>query len=86
MRLYAPGTASAEPARVAGRRYRDTEAAWRAYLPTVRRFYSGDYSPIRLYATLSGLAQVEQATPRIRLELLMQREVVHVLELTEGVN
>jgi tetratricopeptide (TPR) repeat protein len=62
----------------------DTEAAWRAYLPTVRRFYSGDYPPFRLYATLSGLAQVEQATPRIRLELLMQREVVHVLELTEG--
>jgi CHAT domain-containing protein/tetratricopeptide (TPR) repeat protein len=62
----------------------DTEAAWRVYLPTVRRFYSGDYPPIRLYATLSGLAQVEQATPRIQLDLLMQREVVHVLELTEG--
>ena len=62
----------------------DTEAAWRVYLPTVRRFYSGDYAPIRLYATLSGLAQVEQATPRVRLDLLMQREVVHVLELTAG--
>jgi tetratricopeptide (TPR) repeat protein len=62
----------------------DTEAAWRIYLPTVHRFYSGDYPPIRLYATLSGLAQVEQATPRIQLDLLMQREVVHVLELTEG--
>jgi len=62
----------------------DTEAAWRVYLPTVRRFYSGDYPPVRLYATLSGLAQVEQATPRIRLALLMQREVVHVLEQTES--
>ncbi len=62
----------------------DTEAAWRIYLPTVRRFYSGDYPPIRLYATLSGLAQVEQGTPRVRHALLMQREVVHVLELTAG--
>ncbi len=62
----------------------DTEAAWRVYLPTVRRFYSGDYSPIRLYATLSGLAQVEQSTPRVHLALLLQREVVQVLEMTEG--
>jgi CHAT domain-containing protein/tetratricopeptide (TPR) repeat protein len=62
----------------------DTEAAWRVYLPTVRRFYSGDYPPMRLYTTLSGLAEVEQATPRIQLGLLMQREVVQVLELTEG--
>ncbi len=62
----------------------DTEAAWRAFLPTVRRFYAGDYPPFRLYATLSGLAQVEQATPRVQLELLEQREVVHVLELTQS--
>jgi tetratricopeptide (TPR) repeat protein len=62
----------------------DTEAAWRVYLPTVRRFYSGDYPPFRLYAALSGLAQVEQATPRVRDALLMQQEVVRVLELTES--
>jgi CHAT domain-containing protein/tetratricopeptide (TPR) repeat protein len=62
----------------------DTEAAWRIYLPTVRRFYSGDYPPIRLYATLSGLAQVEEGTPRLRHALLLQREVVRVLELTAG--
>ena len=62
----------------------DTEAAWRIYLPTVRRFYSGDYPPMRLYATLAGLAQVEQGTPRIRNGLLTQREVVQVLELTQS--
>ena len=60
----------------------DTEAAWRIYLTTVRRFYSGDYPPFRLYAVLSGLAQVEQGTPRVQSALLMQREVVHVLEMT----
>ncbi len=60
----------------------DTEAAWRVYLPTVQRFYSGDYPPFRLYAVLSGLAQVEQGTPRVQSALLMQREVVHVLEMT----
>ena len=62
----------------------DSEASWRVYLPTVRRFYSGDYPPMRLYTTLSGLAQLEQSTPRVRLGLLLQREVVHVLEQTEG--
>jgi len=62
----------------------DSEAAWRAFLPTVRRFYSGDYPPARLYATLSGLAQLEQSTPRVRLELLLRREVVNVLEQTEN--
>jgi CHAT domain-containing protein/tetratricopeptide (TPR) repeat protein len=62
----------------------DSESAWRAFLPTVRRFYSGDYPPARLYATLSGLAELEQSTPRVRLELLLQREVVHVLEQSEN--
>jgi CHAT domain-containing protein len=62
----------------------DSEAAWRVYLPTVRRFYSGDFPPMRLYASLAGLAQVEQGTPRVGSALLMQREVVHVLELTES--
>jgi hypothetical protein len=39
---------------------------------------------MRLYGILSGLQQIEQATPRVRLALLMQREVVGVLELTES--
>jgi len=62
----------------------DSEAAWRIYLPVIRRFYSGDYPAIRLYATLSGLAEVEKATPRVHHALLLQREVVGVLELTDS--
>jgi tetratricopeptide (TPR) repeat protein len=62
----------------------DSEAAWRIYLSTIRMFYAGDFPPMRLYGTLSGLQQAEQATPRVRLALLMQREVVGVLELTES--
>jgi tetratricopeptide (TPR) repeat protein len=62
----------------------DIEAAWRTYLPTVRMFYSGDFPPLRLYGILSGLQQAEQGTPRVRLALSMQREVVNVLELTES--
>ncbi len=62
----------------------DSEAAWKVYLPTIRKFYSGDYPAIRLYATLSGLEEVEQTTPRIRQTLLLQREVVGVLELTRS--
>jgi len=61
----------------------DAEASWRAYLPTVRKFYSGDYPPIRIYATLSGLSEVEQATPRVHDALLLQREVVAVLQMSE---
>jgi tetratricopeptide (TPR) repeat protein len=62
----------------------DTEAAWRDYLATVRRFYAGDYPAVRLYATLSGLEEVEEGTPRIQDALLLQREVVGVLELTQA--
>jgi hypothetical protein len=62
----------------------DAEASWRAYLPTIRSFYAGDYPPVRLYTTLSGLAQVERSTPRVYQALLLQREVVAVVQLTEG--
>ncbi|MGA9668880.1 MAG: CHAT domain-containing protein [Terracidiphilus sp.] len=61
---------------------RDSESAWHDYLATVRRFYSGDYPAIRLYSTLSGLQEVERGTPRVRLALLLQREVVQVIQLT----
>ncbi len=63
----------------------DTEAAWRIYLPSVRKFYAGDFPVWRLYTTLSGLEEVEQATPRIQHTLLLQREVVGVLELSPAV-
>jgi tetratricopeptide (TPR) repeat protein len=60
----------------------DAEAAWRDGMATVERFYSGDYPAIRLYATLSGLYEVEHATPWVRVALATQREVLGVLELT----
>jgi len=62
----------------------DAEAAWRDYLATLRQFYAGDYPALRLSGTLSGLEQVEQSTPRSRLALLLQREHVRALELTEN--
>jgi tetratricopeptide (TPR) repeat protein len=62
----------------------DTETAWRDGMATARRFFAGDYPPIRLYATLSGLYEVERETPRVREALLMQREVVGVLGLTRS--
>ena len=62
----------------------DAEAAWRDYLATIREFYAGDYPALRLSGTLSDLEQVEQATPRAQLALLLQREHVGVLELTEN--
>jgi tetratricopeptide (TPR) repeat protein len=60
----------------------DSESAWRDYLATVRRFYSGDYPAFRLYTTLSGLQEVERGTPRVRLSLLLQREVLGLIQLT----
>jgi predicted Zn-dependent protease len=62
----------------------DAELAWRDYLAAIRQFYAGDYPALRLSGTLSGLEQLEQATPRARLALLLQREVVNTLELTEN--
>jgi len=63
---------------------RDSESAWRDYMTTERRFYSGDFPALRLYATLSGLQEVEQDTPRVRLSLLLQREVLGALEMTQS--
>lgn len=62
----------------------DAELAWRDYLAAIRQFYEGDYPALRLSGTLSGLEQMEQATPRAQLALLLQREVVETLELTEN--
>jgi CHAT domain-containing protein len=62
----------------------DAEAAWRDYRATIRQLYAGDYPALRLSSSLSGLEQVEQATPRAQLALLLQREAVETLELTEN--
>lgn len=64
----------------------DAERAWRIYLPTIRLFYAGDYPPFRLYGPMSGLAELEAKTPRVRSAYLAQREVVAVLEQTPAKN
>ncbi len=62
----------------------DVESTWRIYLATVHRFLSGDYPAVRLYATLSGLEEVEESTPRVQLALLLQREALGALELSQN--
>jgi len=64
----------------------DIEDAWRINLGTLRILYAGDYPAFRAYTTLAGLAEVEKSTPRVQLSLLLQREVMGVLELTESRN
>jgi CHAT domain-containing protein len=60
----------------------DAEAAWHIYLANIRLFYGGDYPAFKLYSALSGLAELEQSTPRVHLDLLLHREVVGVIEQT----
>jgi len=62
----------------------DVETAWHDYLATIRQFYAGDYPALRLSGTLSSLEQVEQGTPRTKLALLLQREHMGALELTQN--
>jgi CHAT domain-containing protein/tetratricopeptide (TPR) repeat protein len=62
----------------------DTEDAWRIYLGTLRMFFAGDYPAFRVYTTLAGLAEVEKSTPRVHVSLLLQREAMGALELTDS--
>ena len=62
----------------------DSEDAWRIFLATERIFYMGDFPSFRAYTILGGLAEVEKSTPRVRLSLLLQREALGLLELTQG--
>ena len=64
----------------------DTEDAWRIDLAGIRRFYDGDYPIVRLMNLLFGPAMAEGATPRVRLDLMLTREYVAALELTESRN
>jgi tetratricopeptide (TPR) repeat protein len=62
----------------------DVETAWRVYLGTVRKFYAGDFAAARLYSTLSGLEEIEESTPRVQHALLLQRETLGVLGLSQN--
>jgi CHAT domain-containing protein len=52
----------------------DPENGWRIAMQMLRKFYAGDYPPIRLTPFLASLADVERTTPRARLDLLLWRE------------
>ncbi len=62
----------------------DTEAAWRTSIENLRRFYEGDYPPFRAATVLAGLALVEDATPRVQLDLLLNRETLALFELSRN--
>jgi hypothetical protein len=62
----------------------DVENSWKIYLGTVQRFWSGDYPAMRLYAALSGLEEIEESTPRVHHALLLQREALAALELSQN--
>lgn len=64
----------------------DIESTWRICLQTMRQFYAGDYPSFRAYTILAGLAETEKSTPRTHLELLLQRELLSLLELTPSRN
>jgi CHAT domain-containing protein len=60
----------------------DSETAWNVSMATLRRFYEGDYPPLRAAATMSGLAGIEDSTPRIQLDLLVNREAFQLFSLS----
>jgi tetratricopeptide (TPR) repeat protein len=62
----------------------DTETAWRLCMTPLRKFYEGDYPPLRAAATMGGLASVEDSTPRVRLDLLLNREAFHLFSLSKN--
>jgi tetratricopeptide (TPR) repeat protein len=60
----------------------DIDSVWRISLHTMRHFDAGDYPPFRAYTILAALAEAEKSSPRSHLELLLQRELLSILELT----
>ncbi len=62
----------------------DAEAAWRISLQSLRSFYAGDYPPFRAATTMAGLAYTEDATPRVQLDLLVNRETVELFSLSNN--
>jgi tetratricopeptide (TPR) repeat protein len=67
---------------VAAQESGDTETAWRTLMQTLLRFYEGDYPPLRAATVMAGLALAEDATPRNRLDLLLQQEAFDLFALS----
>jgi len=64
----------------------DSEEAWSIDLGGIHRFYQGDYPAFRLLNLLDGPAEAEVETPRVHLELLLRKEALSVLQLTQSQN
>ena len=62
----------------------DTESAWRMNIESLRLFYKGDYPAFRAATTMAGLALIEDATPRVYLDLLLNREAFALFSLSEN--
>ena len=62
----------------------NTESAWHLNIESIRRFYEGDYPVFRVATTMSGLALIEDSTPRAQLDLLLNREAFFLFELTQN--
>ncbi len=62
----------------------NTESAWRLNIESIRLFYAGDYPVFRVATTMSGLAFIEDGTPRAQLDLLLNREAFSLFELTQN--
>lgn len=62
----------------------DTEDTWRITTESLRLFYQGDYPPFRAATVDYGLGEMEELTPRVHLELLINREACGVLAFTQN--
>jgi tetratricopeptide (TPR) repeat protein len=62
----------------------DSETAWRNFTGILRKFYQGDYPPFRAATAMAGLAAIEDSTPRVQLDLLVNRETVNLLSLARN--
>jgi hypothetical protein len=62
----------------------DNEDAWRLLLDAIHCFYGGDFSPFRVGTFMDGLVLVEDATPKVHLSLLLNREAVALFEIAQS--
>jgi tetratricopeptide (TPR) repeat protein len=62
----------------------DTETVWRNNMETLRAFYEGDYPPFRAATTMSGFALLEDSTPRLHLDLLVNEEALALFSLSQN--
>ncbi|MFZ0743279.1 MAG: CHAT domain-containing protein [Terracidiphilus sp.] len=62
----------------------DIETGWRINIESLRRFYAGDYPPFRAATILAGIAYIEDATPRVQLDLLINRETFQLFSLAQN--